>query len=106
MMKAENIYLEEMRALIAQQTGSQNIPDKFSIITDTSDFFRVEYNDVLLLENSMFWIKGYEKEGRFGLDDEPKYWVRRAIDLSDGSTKILKLVFHEEFETKVGGVVI
>lgn len=106
MFEADKTTLADMRSLIAKQTGSQNIPDKFSIITDTSDFFRIEYNDVLILESNMYWIKGYEKEGRFGLDDEPKYWVRRAIDLSDGSTKILKLVFHEEFETKIGGVVI
>lgn len=106
MLNTNNISKEEIRRLIAEKTGSKRIPDKFSIITDTSDFFRVEYNDVLLLENNMYWVKGYEKEGRFGLDDEPKYWVRRAVCLSDGSTKILKLVFHEEFETKIGGVVI
>ncbi|MDH3327999.1 MAG: serine/threonine-protein kinase [Desulfobulbaceae bacterium] len=106
MLNTKNISKEEIRRLIAEKTGSKRIPDKFSILTDTSDFFRVDYNDVLLLENNMYWIKGYEKEGRFGLDDEPKYWVRRAICLSDGSTKILKLVFHEEFETKIGGVVI
>jgi len=32
--------------------------------------------------------------------------MRRAIDLADGTTKILKLVFHEKYETKVGGVTI
>jgi len=106
MTKANHITREELRQLIAARTGSANIPQKFNIIDDTSDFFRVEYNDVLILEENMYWIKSYEREGRFGLDDEPKYWVRRAIDLSDGSTKILKMVFHEEFETKVGGVVV
>lgn len=106
MIHTDTISREEIRHLISEKTGSENIPDKFNIITDTSDFFRVEYNDVLILEDNMYWVKSYEKEGRFGLDDEPKYWVRRAIDLADGSTKILKMVFHEEFETKVGGVVI
>jgi hypothetical protein len=97
---------EAVRKLIADQMGPDRVPDKFKIITDTSDFFRLEYNDVLTLAGASYWIKGYEKEGRFGLDEEPKYWVRRAIDLADGSTRILKLVFHEEFETKVGGVSI
>jgi len=32
--------------------------------------------------------------------------VRRAIDLEDGSTKVLKMVFHEEFDTRVGDIVI
>jgi len=92
--------------LIADRVGLDQVPEKFKVITDTSDFFRVEYNDVVILGDIPFWVKGYEKEGRFGLDDEPKYWVSRAIDLADGSTKILKLVFHEKFETRVGGVVI
>ncbi|MBU0730471.1 MAG: hypothetical protein KKE17_08920 [Proteobacteria bacterium] len=86
--------------------GPERVPKKFKIITDTSDFFQVEYDDVIVLGATLYWVKRYEKEGRFGLDDEPKYWVRRAIDLNDGSTKILKLVFHEEFETKVGEVMI
>ncbi len=92
--------------MIADRVGPDKVPGKFKVITDTSDFFRVEYNDVVLLGNTPFWVKGYEKEGRFGMDDEPKYWVRRAVDLTDGSTRILKLVFHEEFETKVGDIVV
>lgn len=97
---------EEIRGLIAQHQGQQPIPERFKVITDTTDFFRVEYNDVVLLGDTPYWVKRYEREGRFGLDDEPKYWVRRAIDLTDGATRILKLVFHEEFETRVGEVVI
>lgn len=106
MLETDYIRKEEVRQIIADKTGSKNIPDRdgFNIVTDTSDFFKVDYNDVVLLGDSMFWIKSYEKEGRFGLDDEPKFWVRRAIDLTDGSTKILKMVFHEEFETKIAGV--
>lgn len=97
---------EEVKALIARQAGIDRVPGKFNIITDTTDFFRVEYDDVVDLGGRHYWIKRYEKEGRFGLDDEPKYWVRRAIDLADGSIKIIKLVFHEEFETNIAGVVI
>lgn len=97
---------EAVRALIAERMGPERVPEKFRIITDTSDFFRVEYNDVVVLGDTPYWVKRYEKEGRFGLDDEPKYWVRRAVDLTDGSTKVIKLVFHEEFETRVGDVVI
>lgn len=70
------------------------VPQKFNIITDTSDFFRLEYNDILVLSDSnIFWVKRYEKEGRFGLDDEPKYWVRRAIELIDDSTSS-KVLHH------------
>ncbi len=31
--------------------------------------------------------------------------MRRALDLSDGSAKIIKMVFHEKFEARVGGLV-
>jgi hypothetical protein len=47
----------------------------------------------------------YTREGRFGLDDEPKYWVRKAVDLLNGSRKIIKLVFHEEIEARIGDIV-
>ena len=93
-------------SLIADRAGPDKVPEKFKIITDTSDFFKVEYNDVVILGDTPYWVKRYEKEGRFGMDDEPKYWVRRAVDLTNGFTRILKLVFHEEFETRVGEIVV
>ena len=67
--------------LMAKRAGTAEVPKHFKVITDTSDFFRVDYNDVVVLNSTPFWVKGYEKEGRFGLDDEPKYWVRRAVEL-------------------------
>jgi len=60
----------------------------------------------VVLADHAYLVRGYEKEGRFGLDDEPKYWVRRAIDLTDGSKKIIKLVYHEQFQTQIGGLSI
>lgn len=81
------------------------VPLKFKIITDTTDFFRVDYNDVVVLANRPYLIRNNEREGRFGLDDEPKFWVKRAVDLVDGSTKIIKLVFHEKILARAGGIV-
>lgn len=106
MPTASALTHSEIVDLIAAHAGPDAVPPRFKIITDTSDFFTVEYNDVVLLNNEAYWIKRYEKEGRFGIDDQPKYWVRRAIDLKTGATKILKLVFHEEFTTKVGDIEI
>ncbi len=96
------MHQDQILELIRARNNGKPTPDGIKIIADTTDFFRVEYNDVILLGEAPFWVKRYEKEGRFGLDDEPKYWVRRAIDLRDGSTKILKLVFHEEFVSRIG----
>lgn len=97
---------EAVRELMARCGDAARLPETVRIITDTSDFHRVESNDVLILGGMPLWIRGYEREGRFGLDDEPKYWVRRGIDLLDGSTKIIKFEFHEEFETQIGGLVV
>jgi len=72
--------------------------------TDTSDIFRIDYGDILMLDHRPYLIRQYAKEGRFGLDEEPKYWVRRAIDLEAGEPKFIKLVFHEKFIATVGGV--
>jgi len=106
MLDVKSLSYDDVRSLIAKRKGWDRVPKKFNIISDTSDFFRVEYDDVLILAGRLYWIKSNEREGRFGLDDEPKYWVRRAYDLEDDSTKILKMVFHEEFETKTAGVAI
>jgi serine/threonine protein kinase len=78
------------------------LPGNFRICTDTTDFFRVDYNDVLILDNHPYLVRSNEKEGRFGIDEEPKFWVKRSIDLLDGSNKVIKLVFNERFKARVG----
>jgi len=74
------------------------------MLRDTTDFFRVDYGDVLMLNEKPYLIRQNAKEGRFGLDDEVKYWVKRAIDLQKGSYKIIKLVFYERFMSQIGGI--
>ena len=71
---------------------------------DTSDFFKVAYGDVLWLDAKAYLIRNSAREGRFGLDDEVKHWVKRAIELPSGEMRIVKLVFHEKFTTQVGGI--
>jgi len=94
----------ELRGLIALRGGGRSIPRSIRVVTDTSDFFRVDFDDILVLEDRPFFVRNYEREGRFGIDDEPKFWVRKAIDLSTGMPKILKMVFHERFRVTLGGV--
>jgi hypothetical protein len=96
---------DELRDMIALRAGPARVPEKIKIVTDTSDFFRVDYGDVVVLDGRPYLVRNYEREGRFGIDEEPKFWVKRAIDLLDGSVKIMKLVFHEQFQARVGGVV-
>ncbi len=72
------------------------------LVRDTTVFWDLEAGDVLELEGKRFVVTGAEYEGRFGLSEQPKPWVKRAMDWEDGSAKIIKLVFHEEFFRMVG----
>jgi len=76
----------------------------FRVHTDTSDFFGLEYGDVVLLGGRPYLIRNSAREGRFGLDEEVKHWVKRAIDLQRGELCIIKLVFYEKFVASVGGI--
>jgi serine/threonine protein kinase len=93
-----------LRNLASRWLDPADLPKNFRICTDTTDFFRVDYNDVLILDDHPYLVRCNEKEGRFGIDDEPKFWVKRSTDLLDGSKKIIKLVFNERFQARVGPI--
>lgn len=96
---------DELKEKIARWLGPDRVPKQFNIITDTTDFYRVDYDDVVILGEKPYLIRNNEREGRFGIEEQQKFWVKRARDLSDGSVKIIKLVFHERFQAKVGDIV-
>lgn len=75
---------------------------KLKVVQDTSEFMNIKSGDVLELAGAYYLVRGDEMEGRFGLDGEPKFWVKRVVDLLDGSPKIIKLVFHESFMMQLG----
>lgn len=95
---------KDLRDMICRHVPPARVPRKINIVTDTSDFFRVDYDDVLMLDERPYLIRHYAREGRFGIEEQPKFWVKRAIDLIDGTRKIIKMVFHETFQVRVGGV--
>lgn len=95
----------KVRDMIAQWLEPGRVPEHPRILFDTSDFFRVDYDNVLVLGSVPYLVRNYEREGRFGIDEEPKFWVRRALDLTDGRMKIIKFVFREEFKARIGDVV-
>lgn len=94
----------ELIDLIRERLGKENVPKKLNVFTDTSDYFKVNYDDVVVLGDRAYLIRHNQKEGRFGIDEQPKFWVKKAIDLINGSIKILKLTFLERFTSKVGGI--
>lgn len=69
---------------------------------DTGNFTAIDYGDVVEVDNRYFLITGYTREGRFGVDDQPKMWVPKVEDLGNGASHILKFVFHEQFDITMG----
>jgi len=100
----DSLSQEYLRKITAPWIPPYKIPRRFRIHTDTTDFFKVEYNDVVVLDGNPYLVRHNAREGRFGLDDEVKFWVKHAIDLNQGTRKIIKLVFYEKFLTRIGGI--
>ncbi len=72
------------------------------VFVDTHNFTSIDYGDIIWVDGRFFLIIAYTKEGRFGVDDQPKQWVPKVVDLASGVTHIIKLVFHETFEITLG----
>jgi hypothetical protein len=92
---------EEFSRLVLQWLP-ENAVSNLKIHIDTTDFFKVEYGDIVLLNQTPYLIMHNAREGRFGLDDEVKHWVKRGVDLKTDKAKIIKLVFHEAFTCSIG----
>jgi len=54
---------------------------RMKVYHDTSDFMDIEAGDVMVLQDTPYLISRNEKEVGFGMDDEPKYRVKRTINL-------------------------
>lgn len=72
------------------------------VFEDTSEFMSIDAGNVLRLGDSDYLVIGHAREGRFGIDDQPKFWVKTSIDLTTGSKKIIKMVFLETFDRRIG----
>ena len=95
---------EDLRQMASRWLPRSPNGQRLQIHTDTTDFFRVDYGDVVVLGDAPYLIRHNAKEGRFGIDDDVKFWVKRAIDLKTGKPKILKLVFYEKFTSHIGDI--
>ncbi len=96
-MSETDQIIERVREL----TGWQNY-DRPQIITDTTDWMRIQRGHILRIGGRDFVIEGNRYESRFGIGDQPKYWVFAAVDLENGDKKIIKMVFLEEFHVHIG----
>lgn len=96
---------QTLAARIESLTG-RKVHGRVPVLEDTSDYMGISAGTVLRLDANDYYIRGEAKEGRFGIEEQPKLWVKHATDLSDGSRKILKLVFHEHFTTTLGAFTV
>jgi hypothetical protein len=92
--------------LLQSHNAVKNSRRQPTIFTDTSDFTRIDYGDIIHVDNRYFLVVGYTKEGRFGIEEQPKQWVPKVYDLESGERKILKLVFHETFNLTLGPLTV
>jgi serine/threonine protein kinase len=76
--------------------------EPLAVWTDTTNYMSIERGHIVRLDERLFLVRCSEHEGRFGIDDQPKFWVKRALDLASGRMFILKLACQEEFRIHVG----
>ena len=93
--------LPELKDRIVEISG-RKVYGQPRILENTANVFNIASGDVLRLAGDDYFVFGDAKEGRFGLDDEPKPWVKYAFDLTEGNKKVIKLVFDESFSTRIG----
>lgn len=84
------------------EVSSVTVSGPPEIVTDTTDFMKIHRGQVLSVDGVYLIVTGNIYESRFGMGDEPMFWVKKAVDLATGSHRIVKLAYHEEFEVKIG----
>ena len=101
------MIFEHSRALRRRigEVTRQKAPSKVNIFEDMSEFMSIDAGGVLRLAGNDYLVLGQAREGRFGIDEQPKFWVKSSIDLTTGVRKIIKLVFREAFNSRIGAAV-
>lgn len=72
------------------------------VFDDTTHYMSIDWGHVVDLQGQLFLVRGHEREGRFGIQEQPKFWVKRAIELSTGRLYILKMTIDERFKAQIG----
>jgi len=83
---------------VKELTG-RRIDGRPQIWEDTSQYMGICGGMIIRLAGTDYYVTGEANEGRFGIEEQPKFWVKYAVDLNSGSKKVLKLVFREEIES-------
>lgn len=90
-----------VRELLERYQAKASLQSYGTVYQDTTEFMNIGYGDVIALGGRHYLVLRDEAERRFGMED-PKFWVKRCTELESGEKRILKLVFHERFNMKIG----
>jgi hypothetical protein len=63
---------EVLKQRIAELTR-RPVPSKIAVFEDTSEFMSIDSGSVLRLDGNDYLVLGHAREGRFGLDEQPKF---------------------------------
>ena len=82
----------------------ESLPAPLVVWDDTTNYMYIDRGHVIDLQGDLLLVRSNEHEGRFGIDDQPKFWVKRALDLNTGRMQVLKLICEEAFRIHVGSL--
>ena len=97
-------FPEQIVPALKRHPATRSMRRSPRLCADTSDFVNIDYGDIIHVDNRYLLVVGYTKEGRFGVDEQPKQWVPKVYDLVNGERLIVKLVFHERYTIRMGGL--
>lgn len=100
----QTFYFDDSKPLRANIESLIHRPVKkpIRVIEHAFDYTAIEPEMVLRLGDADYYILSEAREGRFGIDEQPKMWVKYAFDLQSGQRKIIKLPFYEQFSARIG----
>ena len=68
----------------------QKVAPQMTIYNDTSALMDLDSGNFLLLDGKPYLLRRNEIESGFGMDGDPKYSVKKTINLKTGETHIIK----------------
>jgi hypothetical protein len=92
---------DQVEKRIKELTGWARVSDT-ELVSDTTEWMNIHRGNIICLKDRKFIVKGNARETRFGIKDQPKYWVFNTIDMETGENKIVKTVFYEDFHVHIG----
>jgi hypothetical protein len=98
-----NYSPEKLKEMIAACVGPEKVPKQVLIHTDTTDFYRIDYDDVVVLVGRPYLVRNNEREGRFGIFGLGNILVYLAgrgdvtvQNLKQNNSPAYNLLFHED----------